>query len=589
MDKIDSVLSLRVTKAVYKADRPYINPNDKETSGSGFIIDIEKGLVVTNAHVVANAISITGRLSKTGRRDLSLELIGICREKDVAVCKLSNEDIALIKGGLSAEDISKINLKFGDSMAVNLGDSVITLGYPLDSDNIKITTGVVAGFEIVNNDENYNLNEVEDSYLRSPSYIQISAAITYGNSGGPLLNSKHQVIGINSGGLPDESNIGYAIPSRTFLSVYGELLRGAVSESKVVKMPTLGLEWCKTNRELMKKQTGSSSTYGIYVRKVYPDTCFDLLEKGDIIRRIDYIDIFWAGNFDINNLDKSLTESLNYKKKAEDEIAIMKNQIGELVKQSEESKIPLDQKKVKEIQDKILAKYSKMNYVTIFLDRYGMSIKIGKLKNPDEVDESKIEFEKIYTERKLDLSEIMDMIPIGTDISLNISRNLNWYMLKSKYIYVDRNERVPHVYPRLNKTKSYDYEIFAGICVMNLDVSHFDIFKNLDCYSQNVDNRYKNQVIIVQVFPESSASKTQVLKSGHLIKTILGFNVSFELMNETNRLITSLEDVRYILSLKPEQLQITTTDESTFFIPVATIVKEDKNILSNYNILSSNR
>ena len=121
---------------------------------------------------------------------------------------------------------------------------------------------------------------------------------------------------------------------------------------------------------------------------------------------------------------------------------------------------------------------------------------------------------------------------------------------------------------------------------MNLDVSHFDIFKNLDCYSQNADNRYKNQVIIVQVFPESSASKTQVLKPGHLIKTILGYTVGFELMNETNRLITSLEDVIYILSLKPEQIQITTTDESTFFISVSTIIKEDKSILNNYNINS---
>ena len=71
----NSVLQLKVTRAIYKPDRPYGDPNDETVSGSAFIIDIERGYVVTNAHVVSNSISITGRIPKLGKRDISLELI----------------------------------------------------------------------------------------------------------------------------------------------------------------------------------------------------------------------------------------------------------------------------------------------------------------------------------------------------------------------------------------------------------------------------------------------------------------------------------------------------------------------------------
>ena len=78
------------------------------------------------------------------------------------------------------------------------------------------------------------------------------------------------------------------------------------------------------------------------------------------------------------------------------------------------------------------------------------------------------------------------------------------------------------------------------------------------------DNIYKKQVLINHIFPETYAYKTQSLESGKIIKTIFGYNSNFELIKETHRVISSLEDVRYILSLKPDLIQITTTDETTF-------------------------
>src|SRR5437867_1358033 len=68
----DSVVQLRCTEGVYDVYRPYQTPRDRQASGTGFVVDAEKGYVLTNAHVVANAINITGRLMVTGKVDLPM-------------------------------------------------------------------------------------------------------------------------------------------------------------------------------------------------------------------------------------------------------------------------------------------------------------------------------------------------------------------------------------------------------------------------------------------------------------------------------------------------------------------------------------
>jgi S1-C subfamily serine protease len=528
MDKANSVICLTVTKAIYNFKRPYQNFKDRESVGSSFLIDAIKGYVVTNAHVVSNCISIVGRLPKMGKKDISLELIGICREKDLAVLKINSADLALITNGMTALEIANLNLKFADSMSVKAGDKVKTIGYPLDSTSVKITTGIVSGFERVENDEDGS--DREDAISRTPTYIQISAAINPGNSGGPLLNSNGEVIGINAAGYLYAQNIGYAIPSRTFLAIYPELLK-----TGIVNMPTLALDWCKTNREIMKKQTGSSSTYGIYVRKVYPDTCCDVLEKGDIIRRIDYMDTFWKFNGETN---KSAFHLIEHKEP------------GVLV--------------------------------TIFIDRFGMSTKIGRLKNPSEPDENKIEFDKIFTERKMEISEIMDMVPVGSDIYLNMCRMNEgkpvWYMLKTKYVYTP-NDRIPYIFPTLT---SIDYEIFGGICVTELNMDVMKKFDSLKCYRSELSNLYKRQVIIVQIFPETTAYKTDSIKPGQLLKSVYGYNSNMELLKESYRAIQTLEDVRHVLRLRPDYIEITCTDNSVFLF--STAQKEDQLIRERYHI-----
>ena len=500
---MESVLQLRVTKAIYNWERPYYPPRDKQSTGSGFVIDAEKRYILTNAHVVENATLIVGRSSQTGRRDLDIELISISREKDLALCRLLDTDIKLQA------------LKFGDSMLVNPGDNVTVIGYPLDLVNVKITSGVASGFEV----EEGHL-EIEDAISRSPAYIQISAPINPGNSGGPLLNEKNEVIGVIVGGYKEAQNIGYAIPSRTFLSIYSAMLN---TQNKIVKSPTLSLEWSPANEEILLKQVGvvevsnhinnninHDQVEGIYVRNVYPDSCVTQLEHGDIITQIDYTDPFGISDF---------------------------------------SKLSS------------FEKLQKVELVSILLDNFGMS-----RSNSNKY------------ERKLSLAEIMDMVPIGSDLTLTICRNKNWYVINTKYLpimnHTQAELRIPQISPVLQN--GIDYEIIAGICIVNLDMKYFDIYESISCLSYEHNNLYEKKVLIVQIVPGSKADRDQILGEGQIIETISCYDSNFNLIERKE--IYTLDDIRDILKVKSEgssetanYLEIQTNQDYVYLVKIEDI------------------
>ena len=303
----DSVYQILVTKGSYNATRPYRSPEDLEVSGTGFLIEVidNRGIIATNAHVVSNAISIRGRTPKNGKRDINLKLLSISREKDLALCEviLSESTITLPLSRSSTMQPEPIPLPLGDNFLLRKADRVITIGYPLGDENIKITTGDVSGFPstITSNEENSEDDQKEDSYDRDPAYIQVTAPINPGNSGGPLLNSSGEVIGINAAGILFAQNVGYAIGIRTLLAIYEQM-----KVERILNVPTLSLLWNRTNETMMKELCNngdSESNEGIYVRQIYSDSCFhggndndNSLKEGDIISSITYQDNFSKEN-----------------------------------------------------------------------------------------------------------------------------------------------------------------------------------------------------------------------------------------------------------------------------------------------------
>ncbi|RED89272.1 S1C family serine protease [Cohnella phaseoli] len=158
---------------------------DGTSLGSGFLYN-DKGDVVTNAHVVTGALSVRVKTS-----DMSIhpgKVIGIDEEKDIAVVRVE----ALVgKEPMAVDKETKIEI----------GDQVMAFGSPLGLDN-TVTTGIISGVD----------RDMDIDSTKYRGVYQISAPITHGNSGGPLvLESNGKVIGINSAGN-DQGSIGFSIP-----------------------------------------------------------------------------------------------------------------------------------------------------------------------------------------------------------------------------------------------------------------------------------------------------------------------------------------------------------------------------------------
>ena len=160
-----------------RADRPH------RGAGSGFIIDSD-GSILTNHHVVDGAERLIVTLSDG--RTLRARLIGADPDTDIALLKVDGER------GLPVAPL-------GDSSTLRMGEWVCAIGNPLGYEH-TVTVGVVS----------YVGRKLFDAGL--DNYIQTDAAINFGNSGGPLINTRGEVIGINAAISSRASNIGFAVP-----------------------------------------------------------------------------------------------------------------------------------------------------------------------------------------------------------------------------------------------------------------------------------------------------------------------------------------------------------------------------------------
>ena len=170
-------------------------------AGSGFIIDAD-GSILTNHHVIDGAERIIVKLSDG--RSLRGRVVGTDPDTDIALIKVDGQT------GLPVAPI-------GDSSALRMGEWVCAIGNPLGYEH-TVTVGVVS----------YLGRKLFDASL--DDYIQTDAAINLGNSGGPLINARGEVIGVNAAISSRASNIGFAVPMNSAVSILPQLrARGLVS------------------------------------------------------------------------------------------------------------------------------------------------------------------------------------------------------------------------------------------------------------------------------------------------------------------------------------------------------------------------
>ncbi len=230
---------------------------NRVAAGSGVVVS-DDGLIVTNAHVV----SLTDQFGRTLRNpsvkirlsdgaERTAKILGSQPENDIALVKV--DDTA----GLKAAEI-------GDSDALQVGDDVVAIGNALDLGSTPtVTKGIISAKD----------RDLEvDANLTLHGLLQTDAAINHGNSGGALVNAGGQVIGINSAGIPDAQNLGFAIASKTFQPLIEQLKTGTPAAAR----PVLGV-------------TTTPSVDGVVVSGINANSGAEAagIQDGDLIIAVD--------------------------------------------------------------------------------------------------------------------------------------------------------------------------------------------------------------------------------------------------------------------------------------------------------------
>lgn len=212
----------------------------QEGQGSGFIIDKE-GHILTNYHVIEGARQVEVTLHN--KKKYPAEVIGRDRSHDLAVIQIKAP-------GLSPAVL-------GDSKDLVVGQKVYAIGNPFGLSG-TMTRGIISSLRPIRNPEGAYIDEA----------IQTDAAINPGNSGGPLLNSRGEVIGINSliatGGSNQSAGIGFAIPINTAKAVISDLITLGR-----VRRPSLGIRSLPIGPELAD-QMGLAADYGLMIVQTLP-------------------------------------------------------------------------------------------------------------------------------------------------------------------------------------------------------------------------------------------------------------------------------------------------------------------------------
>lgn len=244
----------------------YGAPSTREAKagGSGVLIT-DDGYIVTNNHVVENATKVKVKLYDG--RSFEANVVGTDPTTDVALLKIEGKGFPF--------------LKFGSSDELRLGEWVLAIGSPFDLQS-TITAGIVSA-------KARNLGAIPSQYSVE-SFIQTDAAVNPGNSGGALVNTAGELVGINTLIQSRTGNyIGYsfAVPSSIVKKVVVDL-----KEYGIVQRAMLGIQYQEINSDFVEargKELGIDEIGGAWVAEVTPEGAAEAagIRKGDIILSID--------------------------------------------------------------------------------------------------------------------------------------------------------------------------------------------------------------------------------------------------------------------------------------------------------------
>jgi putative serine protease PepD len=251
-----------LVRSVYAAASPsVVSVRTGSGSGTGFLVDSD-GTIVTNAHVVGDSSQVQVRFDDRGEL-VGAQVLSVDTSTDLAALKVDS-----VPGGVQP-------LKLANSDQVQVGDTAIAIGYPLGLDRTA-TAGIVSGLERqISAPNGFSIDKV----------IQTDAAVNPGNSGGPLLNARGEVIGVNSqiataGGGEGNVGIAFAIPVNTVKQVLPALESGNAPEHAYLGLQTSDTASGEGAQIAQATPGGPSADAG--------------LQAGDVVVRVDGEDVHGA-------------------------------------------------------------------------------------------------------------------------------------------------------------------------------------------------------------------------------------------------------------------------------------------------------
>lgn len=247
-------------RTLHANKKGYWNYKYTASSGSGVIVSSD-GYVVTNYHVVSDGSEI--HLTLDDKREFEAELIGSDPSTDIALLKIEAEDLPFVE--------------FGNSDSLQIGEWVIAIGNPFRLES-TVTAGIVSAKA-----RNISILENESSV---ESFIQTDAVVNQGNSGGALVNTRGELIGINAAIITQSGKYegySFAIPSNLARKVISDL-----KDFGEIRRGLLGVSIKNMTDELAKK-LGLAEVNGVYVDYVNPNSAARQagLQSGDVIVSLD--------------------------------------------------------------------------------------------------------------------------------------------------------------------------------------------------------------------------------------------------------------------------------------------------------------
>lgn len=499
--------------------QPHESIQSGKSLGSAFFIT-EDGFLFTNAHVVIKSGKLVIKREIEGEKLIPVRVHNICPGKDCAILKMSKKTILQLKRPI-------VPFQFGDSDLLKVPEALSAFGYQLGMPDLKMTSGNLAGHHREASEGN-----------RSSSFLQITTPIVQGSSGGCLINREGRVLGICAQGIPSAGgNVGFAISSKVVLSVLSPLLARNVYLDKIVPVPSLSFNYQTCNRSLLQaNNVDRKYKGGLYVtERTCPYTPRSEAQELDIRPKDIVLEIRCVHPYGEN---RKYLELEQY-------------QSGYFFPQEEEgeeeeasrmitSSLPLHQ---------FLLDPTDKCYENYVIPDFGKNVDdfaylTGGMKwnlsNPEDcfpalkvifsleseiidVEEKKSQSEpwlpcKMYQDRKMFLSDFLDMLPAGIPLLYIINRKGEKMSIESMFHPIlPKYEGLKYYYSPFQSFKK-EYEIVAGLVFMTLLMNHFRVCLPAAVRRLEGKLRFKDAVVITHLFNLSTTSKLQVIEPLQVLK-----------------------------------------------------------------------